>query len=249
MSGRGTALPVLHRERPGYATPEAAMNPARTTVDDVLGGIERLGLIDARERTEILSLLDSGFAFASAIQHSDSVHAHVKVEDVDALPHQELTALGHRPENAEPGYIKYATDAGVHFIFSSIPVAQDDSIPGAVTLATPFLDHVGVDMRDESDTTRRVYDAVVDRAGELGWREVTQAGPVHCCHTQVQGKHWVYPPDDWPGWRRPIEFAFGGLSVFEETMGCDLRPIDPGHALAPARGPACGGERPTGCGG
>ncbi|MFI1868739.1 hypothetical protein [Streptomyces jumonjinensis] len=225
------------------------MDRSRTAVARVLGEIEKLGLIDAAEHSEVLSVLSDDFPFAAAVRHTDSVHAHIKVEDVDALPHQDLVALGHRPENAEPGYVKYATLTGVHFIFSSIPIAQDDSIPGAVTLPKPFMDHIGIDMRDESDTTREAFDAVVDRAGELRWREVTQDGPVHCCHTRVQGKHWVYPPEGWPGRRRPIEFAFGTLSVFEKTMGCDLRPIDPGHELAPRQGTGACGAAPQPCAG
>ncbi|ANW17459.1 hypothetical protein [Streptomyces clavuligerus] len=220
------------------------MDCSRTDADRVLTGIAALGLIDSAEHAEILGVLAEDFPFAAAVDRTASVHAHIKVDDVDALPHDALVGLGHRPENAEPGYIKYATGAGVHFIFSSIPVAQDDGIPGAVTLAKPFLDHLGIDLRDESDATRAVFDGVVGRAAELGWREVTQEGPVHCCHTEVQGKHWVYPPEEWPGGRRPIEFAFGQLSVFEKAMGCDLRPIDPGHPLAPAPGTACCGGAP-----
>ncbi|WP_255945382.1 hypothetical protein [Streptomyces odontomachi] len=221
------------------------MDLNRQEVDRVLAEVEKLKLINATERREVLSVMDEDFAFADAVRFTDSVHAHVKVEDVDALPHAELTALGYRPENAEPGYIKYSTDVGVHFIFSSIPIAQDDSIPGAVTLAKPFMDHVGIDMRDESEATRAAFDAVVDRAAELGWREATQAGPVHCCHTQVAGKHWTYPPECWTGWRRPVEFAFGTLKIFDKIMGCDLRPIDPGHPLAGTGTPTCCGAAPA----
>ncbi|MER6914597.1 hypothetical protein ABT354_23230 [Streptomyces sp. NPDC000594] len=222
------------------------MDLARSEAESVLTEVENLGLINAAERAEVLSTMDADFPFAEAVRHTDSVHAHIKVDDVDTLPHQELAVLGYRPENAEPGYIKYSTDAGVHFIFSSIPIAQDDGIRGAVTLAKPFLDHVGVDMRDEAPATREAFDAVVGRAVELGWREVTQSGPVHCCHTQVQEKHWTYPPADWPGRRRPIEFAFGSLRIFDKVMGCDLRPIDPAHELAPPEPGCCGSAQPGG---
>lgn len=220
------------------------MDLSRSDVDRVLTDVENLSLITSNEHAEILSVLDSDFPFADAVSYTDSVHAHVKVEDVDDLPHDDLVKLGYTPENAEPGYIKYSTPAGVNFIFSSIPIAQDDNIPGAVTLAKPFMDHVGIDMRDEADATRAAFDRVVDRAAELNWREVAQMGPVHCCHTQVKGKHWTYPPQDWKGWRRPIEFAFGPLSIFEKTMGCDLRPIDPAHELAPQQSSCCGAAPP-----
>ncbi|MEV6907089.1 hypothetical protein [Amycolatopsis sp. NPDC051071] len=203
-------------------------------VDRVLADVEALKLVNDVEHAEVLSVLDNTFPFAETLQYTDSVHAHVKVEDVDALPHDELVALGYHPENAEPGYIKYSTDAGLNFIFSSIPIAQDDSVEGAVILPKPFMDHVGIDMRDEADATQIAFDAIITRAAELNWREVTQAGPVHCCHTQVKAKHWAYPPECWAGWRRPIEFAFGTLQIFHQKMGCDLRPMDPGHPMAAA---------------
>ncbi|MGH3830502.1 MAG: hypothetical protein ACRDRS_08630 [Pseudonocardiaceae bacterium] len=98
-------------------------------VDRVLREVENLNLIDATERSEVLSVLDKDFPFVEALQFTDSIHAHIKVDDVGELPHDELVALGYRPENAEPGYIKYATGAGVNLIFSSIPIALDDNIP------------------------------------------------------------------------------------------------------------------------
>lgn len=221
------------------------MDLVRDDVDRVLSEVENLKLINGTEHAEVLSVLEDSFPYAEAVRLTDSVHAHIKVEDVDDLPHEELVALGYHPENAEPGYIKYATDAGVNLIFSSIPIANDDNMPGAVTLAKPFMDHVGIDMRDEAPATKAAFDAVVDRAAELGWREVEQSGPVHCCHTQVKGKHWTYPPAGWTGWRRPIEFAFGPLSIFDKMMGCDLRPMDPGHPMAGAGAATCGGAPAT----
>jgi hypothetical protein len=221
------------------------MDLVRSDVDRVLGEVEQLGLLNATEHTEVLSVLDEDFPYASTLRYTDSVHAHIKVDDVDELPHEQLEALGYRPENAEPGYIKYATDAGVNFIFSSIPIAADDNVPGAVTLAKPFMDHVGIDMRDEADATRIAFEEIVGRAAELGWREVTQSGPVHCCHTQVKGKHWTYPPECWVGWRRPIEFAFGTLQIFDKVMGCDLRPMDPGHPMAAAGAQTCCSAAPA----
>src|SRR5262249_50988436 len=74
-----------------------------------------------------------------------------------------------------------------------------------------------------------------DRAGEVGWRHVPQGGegqPVYCCHTEVSGKHWVYPVAGEAGQTRPIEFAFGALEIHDSKMGCDLRPIDPAHPRA-----------------
>lgn len=220
----------------------------RAAVDQVLTNVEKLSLISAVEHQEILSVLDSGFPYAQALGFTDSVHAHVKVADVDGLPHVELAGLGYRPENAEPGYIKYATDAAVNLIFSSIPISVDDQIPGAVGPERPFMDHVGIDMRNEAPDTRAMFDSIPARAAELGWREVPQGGgdqAVHCCHAQVKAKHWVYPPSCWQGWRRPIEFAFGPLVIFDKKMGCDLRPIDPAHPMAQGAASSCCGTPAT----
>jgi hypothetical protein len=215
----------------------------RTAVDQVLTDVEKLGLISAVEHQEILSVLDGGFPYAQALGFTDSVHAHVKVADVDELPHVHLTGLGYRPENAEPGYIKYSTDAAINLIFSSIPISVDDQIPGAVGLERPFMDHVGIDMRNESAETWELFNSIPARAAELSWQEVPQGGDqaVHCCHTQVKAKHWVYPPSCWQGWRRPIEFAFGTLVVFDKKMGCDLRPMDPAHPMAQGAASSCCG--------
>jgi hypothetical protein len=214
----------------------------RTAIDEVLRKLQDLGVVNETERQEVLSVITPGFPFADQVGLTESVHAHVKVTDVDQMPHEKLLALGYRPENGRPGYIKYSTDAAFNLILSSIPIAVDDQINGAVTLGKPFMDHVGIDMRDESPTTNAEFDAVPARAAELGWREAAQLGGVHCCHTRVKAKHWVFPPEGWAGWRRPIEFAFGTLEVFTEQMGCDLRPIDPGHRLASAASPACGAD-------
>jgi hypothetical protein len=208
-------------------------------IDEVLRSVLDLGLISETERKELLFALTPEFPFAEAIGMTESVHAHVKVPDTDLLPDEKLRALGYRPENGRPGYIKYSTDANINLIFSSIPIAVDDGIPGAVTLPKPFMDHVGIDMRDESAPSKAMFDSIPGRAAELGWREATQDGPVHCCHTEVACKHWAYPPEG-AGWRRPVEFAFGTLKIFTEKMGCDLRPIDPGHPLAGGPAPSCG---------
>jgi hypothetical protein len=212
----------------------------RAAIDEVLRSFQNLGLVSDTERNEILFVIEPGFPFAPALGFTESVHAHVKVPDTELVPHDKLCALGYRPENGRPGYIKYSTNAAINVILSSIPIAVDDQISGAVTLSKPFMDHVGIDMRDESAPTEAAFDAVPAHAAKLGWREATQAGPVHCCHTEVKAKHWVYPPAGWEGWRRPIEFAFGTLQVFTEQMGCDLRPMDPGHPLAPTGSPCCG---------
>jgi hypothetical protein len=199
-------------------------------------------LLTAEERGEILWLLGEDFPFTGAVRAADSVHVHVKVDDVLALPHPQIHDLGAAPENEAPGYIKYRFCGGINMIFSSIPVAADDLVEGAVMTPKPFMDHAGLDIRCEEPSHRAVFDAIPGQAAAGGWRTVAQSGPVRCCHTVVAGKHWVYPPASLTGWRRPIEIAFGALKVFDGSMGCDLRPMDPVHSLAGSSTRCCPGS-------
>lgn len=199
-------------------------------------------LLNSDERHQILWLFDDDFTFTDAVRAAGTVHVHVKVDDVAALPHRRIRALGVAPENEAPGYVKYSFPGGINMVFSSIPVAADDLIEGAVTTPKPFMDHAGLDIRHEGPSYRAVFDAIPDRAAALGWRTVAQDGPVHCCHTEVAAKHWVYPPTCLTSWRRPLEIAFGALKIFDATMGCDLRPMDPAHPLAGSSTGCCAGN-------
>lgn len=208
------------------------MRLEQRTIEDALAFFCDHGIVSATERDDIVALLDEEFPFAAALGAAETLHLHIKVDDVDALPHSQIQALGVQPENETPGYTKYSFPSGINMIFSSFPISQDDLIDGAVTLPTPFMDHVGVDIRDEAAESEKIFNAIPDTATDVGWRHVPQDGPVHCHHTEVSGKHWVYPPEGWPKWRRPIEIAFGELKIYEEEKGCNLRPMDPGHPMA-----------------
>lgn len=191
-----------------------------------------LGLVSAAETAEVLSLFAPEFAFAEAVRAAESVHVHVKVDDTHTLPHQEIRAQGAAPESETDGYVKYPFPGGINMIFSSIDIAEDDLLPGEPQPDLPAMDHKGIDLRAETAPVRAVFDAAPEVAGEHRWRHVPQGGegtPVYCCHTEVKGKHWVYPPAGDAAHTRPIEIAFGELQVHGEKMGCDLRPIDPAH--------------------
>jgi hypothetical protein len=213
--------------------------------EGALGLAAEVGLLSSCEATQVRSLLAREFPFAEALRLADSLHLHMKVESVDALPHARFVAAGSRAENAQPGYVKYPMAGGLNLIFSSIDICDEDRIAGFVHPRKPFLDHAGVDLRRESNEVRGVFEAIPQQARSHGWRHVAQggdAGGVFCCHTEVKGKHWAYPAAE-ATFRRPIEFAYGALVVHGKTMGCDLRPIDPGHALAAqvkAMAPCCG---------
>lgn len=53
-----------------------------------------LQLLSTDERRHVLGLLDDDFAFPDALAACDTVHVHVKVDDVDALPHHKISDLG-----------------------------------------------------------------------------------------------------------------------------------------------------------
>ncbi|MEV0237989.1 hypothetical protein [Nonomuraea sp. NPDC050786] len=204
-------------------------------IEPELDYLVRRQLIGRREPDQLLQLIDEGYEFAEAVSAAESLHIHVKVDDLVDLPHEELRARGRLERWKAPGYVKYQLAGGINVIFSSFPIAQDDLIPGALTLPKPFVDHFGVDMRQEDPRTRGAFESIPGEASSRGWRSVRQGGPdrpVYGAHTRVAEKHWVFAPDGVDDWRRPTEFAFGQLWISDEYMGCDHRPIDPAHPMA-----------------
>ncbi len=199
-----------------------------------LADFRALGLVTDSEIEEALALLDPAFPFFAAMRMADSVHLHVKVEAVEDLPHERIEALGTRPENERPGYIKYPFPGGINLIFSSIPVAEEDQL-GSAPRPKPFVDHYGIDLRRETGLVRALFEDSVSLARRAGWPGKPQGGAgrgVFCCHSVVAEKYWVYPPAEGSRWTRPLEFAYGPLQISQEMNGCDLRPIDPRHPEA-----------------
>ena len=200
----------------------------------ILTHFREFGLITEAEAEEALSLLDPGFPFFSAIRMADSIHVHVKVDDVDDLPTARILELGTQRENARPGYVKYSFPGGINMIFSSIPIAEDDQLSDPRP-PKPFVDHFGIDMRREMGIVRAFFEDTPALARRAGWPVKSQGGagrPVFCCHSTVAEKYWVYPPQAGSRWTRPLEFAYGPLGISLELNGCDLRPIDPRHPSA-----------------
>lgn len=216
-------------------------------IRNALNFFGELDLLDADDAARMMWLFESNFPFRSQRELADSLHVHIKVPDADALPDDAIRNAGAQTENRQSGYEKYAFPAGVNVIFSSIAVAEEDRLADARPVTRPFLDHVGLDMRKESADVRAQFDAVAAIADRSGWASVAQGGngrEVFCCHTQVAEKRWVYPPENFSAWRRPIEFAYGPLLVHAASMGCDLRPRDPFRATFSAEAnpaPSCCG--------
>jgi len=206
-----------------------------TEVRDTLDLATRLSLLPRADAARMTWLLDANSPFAAHVAAADSLHAHVKVDDTAALPRQRLLDAGARVTSEKAGYVKFEFASGLNLIFSSIPVAEDDKLAGEPAATKPFLDHAGIDLRRETADVRGLFDGVPHAAQSLGWRHARQGGAgraVYCCHTEVSAKHWLYPPAAQAGWDRPLEFAFGPLVLHGESVGCDLRPIDPAHPRA-----------------
>jgi len=200
----------------------------------VLAEFRALGLVSDVEIVETMALLDPAFPFFASMRVAESVHVHVKVDDTDRLPLQQILALGTHAENERPGYIKFPFPGGINMIFSSIPVADEDQLDEP-RQAKPFVDHFGIDMRKESGLVRALFEDTPAVARRAGWPSKSQGGlgrQVFCCHSMVAEKFWVYPPHEGVRWTRPLEFAYGPLQISQETNGCDLRPIDPRHPSA-----------------
>jgi alkylhydroperoxidase/carboxymuconolactone decarboxylase family protein len=194
-----------------------------------------LGLLTEEETREVMALFDPRFPYAEAVRAAESIHCHVKVDDVDRLPHADIRAAGTHPESETQGYVKYPFPGGINMIFSSIPISEDDMLTDLPPAPPSMLDHKGIDLREETPAVRAIFDSVPVVAARQGWRHVGQGGggtPVYCCHTEVEEKHWIFPELDEAGQRLPIEFAFGELVIHDSKMGCDLRPIDPAHPRA-----------------
>jgi hypothetical protein len=253
------SLPVAERHRWLRADAATARtDPARTgagaswrpehldraTFVRVLDAVRALGLVTHPQRDEVLSLFEPGFPFFAQMRLADSVHVHVKVDDVTAVPTSALRGLGATPENERDGYVKFTFVGGLNLIFSSVEISEEDRLPTeqAVSRVHPFVDHVGLDLRRETGLVRASFDDVPAAARRAGWWHKSQGGParpVYCCHAQVSEKHWVYPPREGTPFALPVELAYGALVVSAEMLGCDLRPIDPRHPAAGAFSVAC----------
>lgn len=205
-----------------------------------LSAVAEVDLLRPEELASVLAMFEPSFPYADALARAESLHLHVRVDDVAAI-RASLDRLG-TPENEKEGYVKLRSPDGVHVIVSSIDVAEDDRVASLARRARPHLDHVGLDVRDDSAPSRAIFDEVPERARAGSWRHAHQGGggeAVFCCHTSVAEKHWVYPPSC-ANVRTIVETAFGPLRI-GDGMGCDLRPLDPALAAEHAAAAACCG--------
>ncbi len=195
------------------------------------------------ELQRLCSILDPAFAFAESLQLADSIHAHIKVRDADALDEDKFFAQGATIHYRKEGFVKYLFPGGINLIFSSIPISQDELRDASHAPEKMFLDHIGIDLRNVNADSTKLFDALPNEANRRGWGHVSQGDtnrPVYCCHIEVGRKHWIYPEDTYTksnARAMPLEFALGELKLNDASSGCDLRPSDPRYFAAPT----CGG--------
>lgn len=213
-------------------------------IERSLNWFEQQALLSPRERRLVDAMFEPCFEFADAMASADSIHVHISVNDTEALPHIAFQREGGSFDHGQPGYVKYCFPDGLNMIFSSIPVSQDNLAETEESRRPrPFLDHLGIDLRQETEPVKERFNHVPNKAGELGWGHIPQGGkgrPVFCCHIEVGAKHWVYPPDDASGEGVPLEFALGPLKSNGVKAGCDLRPSRPvASSVSVAQEPCC----------
>src|SRR5437868_1674040 len=118
------------------------------TVTVLTDFFENEGLLPRNATSNLIEMSTERFAFKEQLEMADSIHLHIKVADTGGLPHEAIIKQGGRPENAKEGYVKYSFAGGYNFIFSSIPVSQEEK-SGIGSFEYPHLDHIGIDIRSE----------------------------------------------------------------------------------------------------
>lgn len=197
-----------------------------------------LEIMPSNAKAYLLEMGSEEFFFQDQLAAAESIHLHIKVEDTEMLPHAEIIKKGGEPQNMKDGYIKYSFTGGLNYIFSSIPVSQEEK-SGIADYSFPHLDHIGIDIRDEGEQSYKTFNKIPSLASSKGWPSKKQGGDgknVYCCHVQVSEKYWVYPANG-----VYLEFAFGKLLLNNEVFGCDLRPADPILKMEESITPSCCG--------
>ena len=210
-----------------------------------LKALQECGLLNGHEIEVVNRLGRPDTPLDRAVGLAETVHLHIKVDDTHQLPINRFFEAGARLDHQKDGFVKYRFPGAVNAIFSHIKVSQDELIETPKSRRPrPFLDHIGVDMRDETAPVRQTFDALPEVAAALDWAHASQGGkdrPVFCCHVEVAEKHWLYPPDEGERPGIPLEFAYGALKVNPGKAGCDLRPANP-EKIDPASISCCGTE-------
>src|SRR4051794_18158210 len=124
--------------------------------------VAQLGLLSKEEIAYVTTALQPCHAFADGVALADTLHLNIKVDDIAVLPEEFALARGARKENAKEGYVKYAFPGNVNVILSAINISQDDLIEAKqhTKKPRPFLDHIGIDLRQETQPVHNFFDAI-----------------------------------------------------------------------------------------
>lgn len=219
---------------------------SNTAAVTTLNTLRSLGLLNELETAVVTDFGQPGSRFHDTLALAETLHLHIKVDNTDALPINAFFKAGAELDHQKNGFVKYRFPGAINAIFSHIKVSQEELIETEATRRPrPFLDHIGIDLRDETPQVRAAFDALPKVAAEDHLPLASQGGPdkpVYCCHVEVAEKHWLYPPDTEGHPGIPLEFAYGALKVDPDKSGCDLRPADP-NKVDPASISACCGTK------
>ena len=185
--------------------------------------LSQLELLTVEEINYAATVSKNDFPFANQIEIADSMHYHIHVTNVAELPNRIFLKREGIIANKAEGYIKYAFDGGINFIFSHIPVAQKEKIYHAKDEA--YLDHIGIDIRSDDKPAYVIFQQIPLISSQhdyLFTRQGDGKEVVKCCNIQVKEKYWVYPNE-----KINYEFSFGPLVIHEGGFGIDLRPANP----------------------
>ena len=202
-----------------------------SSADVTLNSLKALGLLTDHELAAVTEFGRFDSPFSQTLALAETVHLHIKVDNTNNLPIDEFFRVGAELDYQKPGFVKYRFPGAINAIFSHIKVSQEELIESETNRRPrPFLDHIGIDLRDEIPEVRSAFDAMPDLAKAANLAVASQGGPnrpVYCCHVEVAEKHWLFPPDQEGRPGIPLEFAYGALKVSPDKSGCDLRPADP----------------------
>src|SRR5262249_42151196 len=133
------------------------------------------GLLHEREIDAVNRLGAAGSPFLKAVELAETVHLHIKVDDTHQLPLNRFFDAGGRLDHQKDGFVKWLFPGGINAIFSHIKVSQDELLETPATRRQrPFLDHIGIDMREETDVVRRTFDGLPRTADSLHWTLASQ---------------------------------------------------------------------------
>ena len=120
-----------------------------------------MGFLTQPEIDVVLRLDSIESLLSAAVRVSESLHLQIRVLETSNLPRERLLATGALLDRELPGFVKFRLPGEINAIFSQKPTEEGDPFPCGFS---SYLDHVGLDIREESASTRDVFEAIAGRA-------------------------------------------------------------------------------------